>query len=53
MNLEVPYMRWDYLKVVIEMSKLEQLINELCPEGVEYDFLYTVMDYELKFLAQI
>ena len=28
------------------MSKLEQLINELCPEGVEYDFLYTVMDYE-------
>lgn len=28
------------------MNKLEQLINELCPEGVEYDFLYTVMDYE-------
>lgn len=28
------------------MSKLEQLINELCPHGVEYDFLYTVMDYE-------
>ena len=28
------------------MSKLEQLINELCPRGVEYDFLYTVMDYE-------
>ena len=29
------------------MSKLlEQLINELCPKGVEYDFLYTVMDYE-------
>lgn len=29
------------------MSKLlEQLISELCPEGVEYDFLYTVMDYE-------
>lgn len=28
------------------MSKLEQLINELCPQGVEYDFLYTVMDYE-------
>lgn len=28
------------------MSKLEHLINELCPEGVEYDFLYTVMDYE-------
>ncbi len=28
------------------MSKLEQLINELCPNGVEYDFLYTVMDYE-------
>lgn len=31
---------------VKKMSKLEQLINELCPEGVEYDFLYTVMDYE-------
>ena len=28
------------------MSKLEQLIYKLCPEGVEYDFLYTVMDYE-------
>lgn len=28
------------------MSKLEQLINELCTECVEYDFLYTVMDYE-------
>ena len=28
------------------MSKLEQLINELCTESVEYDFLYTVMDYE-------
>lgn len=28
------------------MSKLEQLINKLCPQGVEYDFLYTVMDYE-------
>ena len=28
------------------MSKLEQLINELCPNGVEYDFLYSVMDYE-------
>ena len=28
------------------MSKLEKLINEFCPEGVEYDFLYTVMDYE-------
>ena len=28
------------------MSKLEQLINELCPQGVEYDFLYTVMNYE-------
>lgn len=28
------------------MSKLEQLINKLCPEGVEFDFLYTVMDYE-------
>ena len=31
---------------VKKMSELEQLINELCPEGVEYDFLYTVMDYE-------
>mgnify|MGYP000549000144 FL=1 len=28
------------------MSKLEQLINEFCPDGVEFDFLYTVMDYE-------
>lgn len=28
------------------MSKLEQLINKLCPNGVEYDFLNTVMDYE-------
>ena len=28
------------------MSKLEQLLNNLCPDGVEYDFLYTVMDYE-------
>ena len=28
------------------MSKLEQLINSICPNGVEYDFLYTVMDYE-------
>lgn len=28
------------------MSKLEQLLNNICPDGVEYDFLYTVMDYE-------
>ena len=28
------------------MSKLEQLIKEFCPDGVEYDFLYTVLDYE-------
>lgn len=28
------------------MSKLEQLLNSLCPDGVEYDFLYTVMNYE-------
>lgn len=28
------------------MTKLERLINEYCPDGVEYDFLYTVMDYE-------
>ena len=28
------------------MSKLEQLINEFCPDGVEYDFLHTVIDYE-------
>lgn len=27
---------WDCLKVVTKMSKLEQLINELCPDGVEY-----------------
>ena len=42
----MPSKRWDCLKAVIKMGKLEQLINELCPEGVEYDFLYTVMDYE-------
>ena len=36
MNLKVLCRRWDYLKVVIEMSKLEQLINELCPNGVEF-----------------
>lgn len=42
----MPSKRWDCLKAVIKMNKLEQLINELCPEGVEYDFLYTVMDYE-------
>lgn len=28
------------------MSKLEQLIKEFCSDGVEYDFLYTVLDYE-------
>lgn len=28
------------------MSKLEQLINKFCPDGVEFDFLYAVMDYE-------
>lgn len=31
---------------VKKMSKLEKLINEFCPEGVEYDFLHNVMDYE-------
>lgn len=34
------------MKVVIEMSRIKQLINEFCPDGVEYDFLHTVMDYE-------
>ena len=28
------------------MSRLEQLLSSLCPNGVEYDYLYTVMDYE-------
>ena len=32
----MPSKRWDCLKAVIKMSKLEQLINELCPNGVEY-----------------
>lgn len=32
----MPSKRWDFLKAVIKMSKLEQLINELCPNGVEY-----------------
>lgn len=37
---------WDGTPEVRKMSKLEQLINSICPNGVEYDFLYTVMDYE-------
>ncbi|MFQ7104252.1 MAG: hypothetical protein ACLRW9_03285 [Neglectibacter timonensis] len=28
------------------MSKLEELIKELCPDGVEYDKLDSVIDYE-------
>lgn len=28
--------RWDCMKVVKKMSKLEQLLTELCPNGVEY-----------------
>lgn len=32
----MPSKRWDCLKAVIKMNKLEQLINELCPNGVEY-----------------
>lgn len=28
------------------MSKLEQLLNSLCPNDIGYDFLYTVVDYE-------
>lgn len=28
------------------MSKLEQLLKELCPNGVEYRCLYTILDYE-------
>ena len=32
----MPSKRWDCLKAVIKMNKLEQLINDLCPEGVEF-----------------
>ena len=35
----MPSKRWDCLKAVIKMNKLEQLINDLCPEGVEYKTL--------------
>lgn len=35
----MPSKRWDCLKAVIKMNKLEQLINDLCTEGVEYKTL--------------
>lgn len=31
------------------MSKLEQLINELCPDGVEYKCLWEVTTWDKKF----
>lgn len=36
------------------MSELQKLINNLCPNGVEYDFLYTIIDYEqpTKYIVQ-
>ena len=30
------------------MSKLDELIAELCPNGVEYVVLNTVLDYEQR-----
>ena len=34
------------MKVVILLSRLEELIDELCPNGVEYVELGNILDYK-------